>query len=799
MKRTPNIYRYCLVLALAACAALGLVPGAAFAVEEGAAQGEDAAYIAEAETADEALDAEAADDEDVAVQTDAAAAYEHSNSVTSGSATYTVYWNDAPKGEKTTFHVVLTGGSGSAKYYMNAPSYQDPVTNEYMVLCDPQRVGSYTEACESYDYEFELTASGTYWMEFNVMDSSAGVYYCRNKFAVTVNDAERPSVSSIVSSAVAEAKQETNGSDYAMSLYLHDWLLDQLEYDNSLYWCCAESGLTRGLGTCESYQRAYALLLNQAGIENGRITGNGHTWNVVKMDGVWYQVDPTWDDQASDWYAGVDERHLYFGLTDELMAVAHSDHTANYTADGYGYRNSSELANNALVCSGEAEALANAYVDQIKQRLDAKETEFSIAASNTSWPPSIYGIVNPIVAYAMNQMDWGAESFKAACNSDGSAFEFAVAYAETKPTYSITKQPCDVEGIVGAIVQFSVEAEGAVSYQWQTSSDGGATYWNMREAKAQQAMVDVECTNYRIGRPFRCLVTFADGSTQLSEAACLTKSSMGITEQPKAQSASIGSKVKFAVKATGAVSYQWQTSTNGGKSYWDMFESTAQQPEVTVDVADYRIGRPFRCKVTFEDGSVVYSDAVKLTELKNEITKQPESARMEVGSKIDFSVAATNVKSYQWQSSTDGGKTWWDMFESTAQKATVSVDCTSYRMGRPFRCKVIFNDGSVQYSDVAFLNKLGGDYSITAQPESAKATVGDTRDFTVSAMNVASYQWQSSTDGGKTYWNMSEATAQQQTVTVECKQYRIGRPFRCKLTFIDGSTTYTTPAWLTEA
>lgn len=38
-----------------------------------------------------------------------------------------------------------------------------------------------------------------------------------------------------------------------------------------------------------------------------------------KLDGEWYQVDCTWDDSNENWY-DFDQRHLYFGLTDELMA-----------------------------------------------------------------------------------------------------------------------------------------------------------------------------------------------------------------------------------------------------------------------------------------------------------------------------------------------------------------------------------------------------------------------------------------------------------------------------------------------
>lgn len=190
-----------------------------------------------------------------------------------------------------------------------------------------------------------------------------------------------------------------------MALWLHDWTLDQLEYDHSLNWCSAESGLTRHQGTCESYQRIYSKLLNAAGIANGRITGNGHTWNAVKIDGKWCQMDLTWDDTNNNWYGDLDQRHLYFGLTDELMAIAHSDHTANYQKDDYAYR-STDLSNNYFVRNGKSDEWAEKYADRIQQHLDAKEESFSIDADNQSFPPSISGIQNAIVAYAMNRRQW---------------------------------------------------------------------------------------------------------------------------------------------------------------------------------------------------------------------------------------------------------------------------------------------------------------------------------------------------------------------------------------------------------
>lgn len=345
--------------------------------------------------------------------------YAHSATATQNGVTFTVSWNDAPAGTATTFHVTQANGSSQAKARMDVPTYWDGGSQES--VCDPSRAawGSYYSlGTAGHDFTFDFTASGTYRIYFYFMDNDRndpqndkGIYYLRTTAEVTVNDAARLSVTQIVNNAVAQCRQETNGSEYDMALWLHDWTLDQLEYDHSLNWCSAESGLTRHQGTCESYQRIYAKLLNAAGIANGRITGNGHTWNAVKIDGKWCQMDLTWDDTCDNWYGDLDQRHLYFGLTDELMAIAHSDHTANYQEDGYAYR-STDLSNNYFVRNGKANEWAEKYADRIQQHLDAKEESFSIDADNQSFPPSISGIQNGTVAYAMNQREWKVQGAK---------------------------------------------------------------------------------------------------------------------------------------------------------------------------------------------------------------------------------------------------------------------------------------------------------------------------------------------------------------------------------------------------
>lgn len=386
-----------------------------------------------------------------AISTTPQTGYAHSATATQNGVTFTVSWDDAPAGAATTFHVTQTNGSSQAKARMDVPTYWDGGGQES--VCDPSRqawASYHSLGTAGHDFTFDLTASGTYRIYFYFMDNDRndpqndkGIYYLRTTAEVTVNDAARPSVTQIVNDAVDLCRQETDGSEYDMALWLHDWTLDQLEYDHSLNWCSAESGLTRHQGTCESYQRIYSKLLNAAGIANGRITGNGHTWNAVKIDGKWCQMDLTWDDTSDNWYGDLDQRHLYFGLTDELMAIAHSDHTANYQKYDYAYR-STDLSNNYFVRNGKADEWAEKYADRIQQHLDAKEESFSINADNRSFPPSISGIQNGIVACAINQREWKTDSEKAELQATSivtiqtsstwtAEFEFSVKFSQIKP------------------------------------------------------------------------------------------------------------------------------------------------------------------------------------------------------------------------------------------------------------------------------------------------------------------------------------------------------------------------------
>ena len=300
-----------------------------------------------------------------------------------------------------------------------------------------------------------MMATGTYNFRFHVMDTKAGVTYLRTNTYIQVSSPNYPSVNSIVQNAVTRCNSETNGSDYSKALWLHDWLLEQLDYDNSLKWSSAESALTRSSVTCQAYERAYAKLLSAAGIENAetRDTYDGHTWNAMKLDGKWYQVDCTWDDSSENYY-NFNRTHLYFALSDELMAIAHQGHNKIYTVEGYATPSNS-LEHNYFVQNGDAQQWVESYRNRIQENLNNKNTEFSIQADNSTYPPSIYGIQNGIIAYVMNQNEWFANGKKVelVAKTNDKQFDFIVTYPVVCTNHDwdegvITTEPtCTTKGV----------------------------------------------------------------------------------------------------------------------------------------------------------------------------------------------------------------------------------------------------------------------------------------------------------------------------------------------------------------
>ena len=169
-----------------------------------------------------------------------------------------------------------------------------------------------------------------------------------------------------------------------------------------------------------------------------------------------------------------------------------------------------------------------------------------------------------------------------------------------------------------------------------------------------------------------------------------------ISSQPKSISVVSGKTAAFSVTAAGGnLKYQWQYSTDGGKTWKNWSGKTSASVSVTATANND--GVYYRCKVTNAAGSVFSTGAKLTTVTKPEITSQPKSVSVASGKTATFKVTASGKNlSYQWQYSTDGGKTFKTWSGKTS--ASVSVTATANNDGVYYRCKVTNAAGSVTSS-----------------------------------------------------------------------------------------------------
>ena len=136
-------------------------------------------------------------------------------------------------------------------------------------------------------------------------------------------------------------------SEYEMVKALHDMLAVHVEYVSSTNSHNAYGALVEKKAVCEGYAESLQYLLQRAGIQSIEVFGYGitdpetgagenHAWNIVRIDGKYYLIDLTWDDQKSI------ISYAYFNQTSAYFAKDHKEWFVGYE-NGEHWRGGFEL------------------------------------------------------------------------------------------------------------------------------------------------------------------------------------------------------------------------------------------------------------------------------------------------------------------------------------------------------------------------------------------------------------------------------------------------------------------------
>ncbi|WP_297868830.1 GEVED domain-containing protein, partial [uncultured Flavobacterium sp.] len=188
----------------------------------------------------------------------------------------------------------------------------------------------------------------------------------------------------------------------------------------------------------------------------------------------------------------------------------------------------------------------------------------------------------------------------------------------------ITASPANQTVCVnGGTASFVATATGDnLSYQWQMSSDNGATWNNVANATAATFTVTNPTLSMN-GNQYRVVVNGATNcSSATSDVATLTINNPTITSQPIAATVLRGNTATFSVEATDAISYQWQFSTDGTTGWANVDTLPAGVTYSGADTATLSVitsastatggAKYYRCVID-NNGCAVNSSAALLT------------------------------------------------------------------------------------------------------------------------------------------------------------------------------------------
>lgn len=192
--------------------------------------------------------------------------------------------------------------------------------------------------------EYQIPKSEIGAIVFGVINDHPDLYFTRGGFQYSYNpsnntvtlispeyisDLDDAAFQSGLNSALASV--DSGMTDLEKAIALHDYLAVNCEYDYENYLSgsipqtsfSAYGVLVNRTAVCQGYALAYMLLLNKVGIKSYMVTSDAmnHAWNLIELDGKYYQVDVTWDDPTRDRIGRVS--HAYMFCSDTAFGNHH--------------------------------------------------------------------------------------------------------------------------------------------------------------------------------------------------------------------------------------------------------------------------------------------------------------------------------------------------------------------------------------------------------------------------------------------------------------------------------------------
>ena len=264
-----------------------------------------------------------------------------------------------------------------------------------------------------------------------------------------------------------------------------------------------------------------------------------------------------------------------------------------------------------------------------------------------------------------------------------------------------------------------------------------------------------------------------------------------INSEPEDAEGAMNERVTISVDADNVESYQWQYSTDDGETWKNSSGTAAKTDTLSFTINASAIAMLRRCEMTDANGLKAWTRIVVTSEkCQVVINSEPEDAEGAMNERVTISVDADNVASYQWQYSTDDGETWKNSSGTAAKTDTLSFTISATTIAMLRRCEMTDANGKKAWTRIVTTSEKCL-VVINSEPEDVEGMLNDRVTISVDADNVASYQWQYSTDDGETWKNSSGTAAKTDTLSFTISATTIAMLRRCELTDANGKKTWT--------
>ena len=342
-----------------------------------------------------------------------------------------------------------------------------------------------------------------------------------------------------------------------------------------------------------------------------------------------------------------------------------------------------------------------------------------------------------------------------------------------------------------------------IAYQWQYSKDGSTDWTNSSYSDAKTSSLKLQGAD--LGWHYRCSVSFSGNAYYDIKGAVTAASAAigkGTSAAPKVTISggkSYGSSMTASVSGqpsgTTSTSYQWQYSSDGGKTWVNSTWGGSTTNKISAFGSDFE-GKYFRCVVTTASSQwnvpVAYSAAFGPLVKGSASISATLGGSAVVGGKLTASVgglpsSGTNTVSYQWQSSNDGNS--WTNSTTGNTKALSTGD-----LGLRYRCLVSATNpyytiasGYTAASAAIGKGTVNASVSISGTKSVGSKLTANVSGLPGTGTNTVAYKWQWSKDGSTGWTDSGYTDAKASSIVMHAED--VGYYYRCVIT-VSGNAYY---------